>query len=140
MGAERGLSSSLGRRLPLAEEALDVLCYRPRHKRTREVTHLADAVLIVTANGRGKLVNPDEYPVRGRGGKGVRSWGDMAESGPIAAVAHVHTQCDEKVLIVTAQGQALMLKVDDVAARSRSAGGVRVMERAPGDTVVSATV
>jgi DNA gyrase subunit A len=64
----------------------------------------------------------------------------MAESGPIAAVAHVHTLCDEKVLVITAQGQALMLKVDDIAARSRSAGGVRVIELAPGDKVVSVTV
>lgn len=104
------------------------------------MTHLADAALIVTANGRGKLVNPDDYPVRARGGKGVKTWGDTSESGPIAGVAHVHTECDEKVLLVTAHGQALMVKVDDIPMRSRAAGGVRLINLAPGDRVVSVTV
>ncbi|MFQ5808281.1 MAG: DNA gyrase C-terminal beta-propeller domain-containing protein [Armatimonadota bacterium] len=100
---------------------------------------MADAGLIILADGRGKLVSPDEYPVRKRGGKGVKTWGKL-DGASIAAVAHVQTGVDQKALIVTARGMAIMIRVDDVAKRSRTGGGVRLINVAPGDRVVSVTV
>ena len=101
---------------------------------------MADAALIVTEDGRGKLVSPDEYPVRRRGGKGVKTWGGMEGGMAIADVAHVQTEVDQKALIVTARGMAIMIRVDDVAKRSRTGGGVRLIDVAEGDRVVSVTV
>ena len=101
---------------------------------------MADAALIVTEDGRGKLVSPDEYPARRRGGKGVKTWSVLPEGAVIADVAHVQTEVDEKALIVTARGMAIKIRVDDVAKRSRTGGGVRLIDVAEGDKVVSVTV
>jgi len=101
---------------------------------------MADMALIVTAKGFGKLVNPDEFSPKGRGGKGVVGYAVTEESGPIAAVAHVNTGAGQKVLITTAKGQALMTRVDDISARSRTAGGVKVMSVEDGDKVVAVSV
>ncbi len=100
---------------------------------------MADAALIVLSDGRGKLVSPDEYPVRNRGGKGVKTWGDL-KGARVAAVAHVQTGVDQKALIVTGGGQSILIRVDDVAKRSRTGGGVRLIDVAVGDRVVSVTV
>lgn len=100
---------------------------------------MADAALMVLNDGRGKLVSPDEYPVRNRGGKGVKTWGNL-DGAAIADVAHVQTGVDQKALIVTARGMAILIRVDDVAKRSRTGGGVRLIDVAEGDSVVSVTV
>ena len=100
---------------------------------------MADQALIILTDGRGKLVSPDEYPVRNRGGKGVKTWGGL-DGGEIADVVHVQTGVDQKALIVTARGMAIMIRVDDVAKRSRAGGGVRLIEVAEGDRVISVTV
>jgi len=101
---------------------------------------MADMALIVTENGFGKLVNADEYPTHGRGGKGVITYAVTEQSGPIVAVEHVQTGIGQRVLITTAQGRALMTQVDDISTRSRNAGGVRLITLADGDKVVAACV
>jgi len=44
------------------------------------------------------------------------------------------------VLITTAQGQAILTPVDDISERSRTAGGVKVIDVAEGDEVVSVII
>ncbi|HCU37819.1 MAG TPA: hypothetical protein DGT21_21000, partial [Armatimonadetes bacterium] len=46
----------------------------------------------------------------------------------------------ERVLVATAQGQAILTPVDDIPMRSRTAGGVKVIGLADGDSVVAAGV
>jgi len=46
----------------------------------------------------------------------------------------------ERVLVVTAQGMAILTPVDDITRRSRSAGGVKIISLAEGDQVVGAAV
>jgi DNA gyrase subunit A len=101
---------------------------------------MADMALIVTAKGFGKLVSPDEYPTRGRGGKGVIGYKVTEESGPVVGVAHVQTGIGQRVLITTAQGMSLMTEVDGISVRSRAAGGVKIMNVEDGDAVVSVSV
>ena len=101
---------------------------------------MADAALIVTKTGKGKLVNADDYPTRSRGGKGVRTFKAFDGDDTIAAVEHVQTGQGQRVLIVTAQGMALMTEVDSIAARSRTAGGVKLMQVEEGDEVVAVVV
>ena len=101
---------------------------------------MVDMALIVTTKGFGKLVSPDEFPAKGRGSKGVIGYKVTDESGPVAGTAHVHTGKGQKVLIVTANGMALMTEVDGISARSRTAGGVKIMNVEDGDAVVSVLV
>ena len=101
---------------------------------------MADAVLIVTSKGHGKVVDAEEFPTKGRGGKGVTGFKVTCDSGPVACTAHVSTGTGQRVLVVTAGGMALMTNVDDISARSRTAGGVKVMNVADDDQVASLVV
>ncbi|MFQ6132989.1 MAG: DNA gyrase C-terminal beta-propeller domain-containing protein [Armatimonadota bacterium] len=101
---------------------------------------MADAALIVTTNGRAKIVTADQYPTRGRGGKGVKSWGELAPGEQIAAVEHVCTESTEDVIVLTARGMALRVKIAAIPTRSRTAGGVKLIDVAPGDRVVAVKV
>lgn len=101
---------------------------------------MADAVLIVTAKGYGKVVEATEFPAKGRGTKGVTGYKVTDDSGPVAAVEHVKTGKGEKVLVLTAKGMALMTNVDDISTRSRQAGGVKVINVEDGDAVVAVQV
>ena len=105
-----------------------------------DTSKMADAVLIVTKKGYGKVVEASEFPANGRGGKGVTGFKVTEDSGPIAAVEHVLTGKGQKVLIVTAGGMALMTAVDDISTRSRQAGGVRLMNVDEGDQVSAVLV
>ncbi len=101
---------------------------------------MAEAVLVVTAKGFGKVVDVDEFPTKGRGGKGVTGYKVTEDSGPVAAAEHVKTGKGQRVLIITAKGMFLMTGVDDISIRSRAAGGVKLMNVEDGDAVVSVLV
>ncbi len=100
---------------------------------------MAEAVLIVTKKGSGKVVEETQFPTKGKGGKGVSGF-KVAEGDAVAAAEHVKTGKGQRVLIITAAGMALMTSVDDISVRSRSAGGVKVMNVADGDEVAAVLV
>ena len=99
---------------------------------------MAEAILIVTKKGLGKVVEETQFPTKGKGGKGVAGFKVVDDA--VAAIEHVKTGVGQRVLIVTAQGMALMTNVDDISVRSRTAGGVRVMNVGDGDKVVGILV
>ena len=101
---------------------------------------MADAALIVTKKGYGKVVPADDFPTRCRGGKGVIGFKVTCDSGPVACAERVPLGVGERVLIVTAKGMALMTGVDDISTRSRTAGGVKLMDVADDDEVVAIQV
>ena len=101
---------------------------------------MTDAVLIVTTKGFGKVVDPGDFKQQKRGGKGVIGYKVTYESGPVAATEHVVLGQGERVLITTAQGQSIMTPVDDISTRSRTAGGVKLIDVADGDRVISVII
>lgn len=101
---------------------------------------MAEAVLIVTKKGFGKVVDETEFPTKGRGGRGVTGFKVTEDSGPIAAIEHVNAGAGQRCLIVTAGGMALMTNVDDISVRSRSAGGVKLINVADDDEVVGVLI
>ncbi len=101
---------------------------------------MAEAALIVTTKGYGKVVKADDFPTRNRGSKGVKCFKVTSDSGTIVAVEHVQTEVGQRVLVVTANGMSAMLPVDQIAIRSRGAGGVKVMTVADDDCVVAIVV
>ncbi|MGQ9729827.1 MAG: DNA gyrase C-terminal beta-propeller domain-containing protein [Candidatus Zipacnadales bacterium] len=104
------------------------------------MNRLANAVLMVTKNGMGKVTMIDEFQVRGRGGKGVAGFKVTEESGPVVAAVGVTAGAGESVLLLTCQGMALRINVDDITPRSRTAGGVKLMTLAEGDCIVNVSV
>lgn len=101
---------------------------------------MAVGVLVISSNGYGKVMDPTEFRQQSRGGKGVGCFKVTEDSGSVAAVLSVPLGKGERVLVATAQGQAILTPVDDIPMRSRTAGGVKVISLADGDTVIGAGV
>lgn len=101
---------------------------------------MARMALVITEGGYGKLVSPDEFRAQNRGGGGVTGYKVTDDSGPVVDVLAVDHGTGENVLIYTAQGKAIMTPVDDISERSRSAGGVKLINLGEGDKVVGAAV
>jgi len=99
-----------------------------------EMRMAQEFVLTITAGGTGKVSSSHDYPVRGRGGAGVRA--TTGRGG--ALVASFPVSPDDQVMLATSTGQSIRVPVAGISFRSRSAGGVKVLDCAAGEEVVSA--
>jgi DNA gyrase subunit A len=100
-----------------------------------EMSEAEDLLLTVTETGAGKLSSSHDYPVRGRGGQGVAAMDRAMRGGRLVTLTPV--EMDDQIMLATDAGQSIRVPVGDISFRSRSAGGVRVFQTAPGERVVS---
>ncbi|MEM7730632.1 MAG: DNA gyrase subunit A [Pseudomonadota bacterium] len=103
--------------------------------RYAEMSASEDLILTITAQGSGKLSSSHDYPVRGRGGQGVTAMDKAMRGGPVVACFPV--DLDDQIMLATSTGQSIRVPVDGISFRSRSAGGVRVLNAAKDEEVVS---
>ncbi|MCK0166434.1 DNA gyrase subunit A [Jannaschia sp. S6380] len=103
--------------------------------RYAEMSAAEDLILTITEGGAGKLSSSHDYPVRGRGGMGVSAQDKAARGGPIVSAFPV--EMDDQIMLATSTGQSIRVPVDGISFRSRSAGGVRVLNARKGEKVVS---
>jgi DNA gyrase subunit A len=94
-----------------------------------------DLILTITTGGAGKLSSSHDYPVRGRGGMGVKAMDGAMRGGPL--VASFPVDMGDQIMLATSTGQSIRVPVDQISFRSRSAGGVRVFNVAADEEVVS---
>jgi len=104
-------------------------------ERYAEMSAAEDLILTVTARGAGKLSSSHDYPVRGRGGQGVMAMDRAMRGGPL--VASFPVEPDDQIMLATSSGQSIRVPVEGISFRSRAAGGVRVLNAAEGEEVVS---
>jgi DNA gyrase subunit A len=104
-------------------------------ERYAEMSAAEDLILTITEQGAGKLSSSHDYPVRGRGGMGVKAMDGAMRGG--ALVASFPVEMSDQIMLATSSGQSIRVPVDQVSFRSRSAGGVRVFNTASGEVVVS---
>ncbi len=104
-------------------------------ERYAEMSATEDLILTITAQGSGKLSSSHDYPVRGRGGQGVRAMDAAMRGGPL--VASFPVEVSDQIMLATSTGQSIRVPVEDISFRSRGAGGVKVFNTAKGETVVS---
>ncbi|MDH2326123.1 DNA gyrase subunit A [Cereibacter sp. SYSU M97828] len=104
-------------------------------ERYAEMSAAEDLILTITAQGSGKLSSSHDYPVRGRGGMGVKAMDGAMRGGPL--VASFPVDAADQIMLATSTGQSIRVPVDQISFRSRSAGGVRVFNTAAGELVVS---
>lgn len=108
-------------------------------------------ILMLVENGYGTCSKFDDYPVHRRGGKGVKSIDTGDRNGKVVFAASVcrADSSDEgddplvkgdSILVITELGQTIRTSVDSIRETRRVAKGVRVVNVAEGDKVVSATV
>ena len=92
--------------------------------------------LTVTERGFGKRTSVDEYPRHRRGGSGVINVKVGEKNGTVVNTLYVPEQTS--VMLVTAQGKLIQLKVEDIRnTQSRAAVGVKCIELDEGDHVAS---
>ena len=102
-----------------------------------EVVDAAATLLCISENGYGKKTSFEEYRAQTRGGKGVIT---MKTSDRNGAVVGAHSvRAHEAMMIMTQQGQMIRIGVHDIRTISRNTQGVRIIDLAEGDIVVSAT-
>ncbi|MDO5643237.1 MAG: DNA gyrase subunit A, partial [Paracoccus sp. (in: a-proteobacteria)] len=104
-------------------------------ERYAEMSASEDLILTITARGAGKISSSFDYPLRGRGGQGVTAMDKAMRGGQL--VASFPVDPGDQIMLATSTGQSIRVPVDGISFRSRSAGGVRVFNTAPGETVVS---
>ncbi|MEZ5886446.1 MAG: DNA gyrase subunit A [Paracoccaceae bacterium] len=104
-------------------------------ERYAEMSAAEDLILTVTASGLGKLTSSHDYPVRGRGGQGVKAISQGSRGGRLIACFPV--EGGDQVMLATSTGQSIRCPVDGISFRSRSAGGVKVFDTGADEEVVS---
>jgi DNA gyrase subunit A len=104
-------------------------------ERYSEMSAAEDLILTVTKGGSGKLSSSHDYPVRGRGGMGVKAISPGPRGGRI--IASFPVDLSDQIMLATSTGQSIRTPVDQVSFRSRSAGGVKVFSVANDEEVVS---
>jgi DNA gyrase subunit A len=92
-------------------------------------------LLVVTENGFGKRTRVSEYPVKGRGGMGVKTV-QLTEARGFLVGARV-VRDGYQVMLISTGGTMIKIPVEDVKRLGRSTQGVIVM-RLRGDERVSA--
>jgi DNA gyrase subunit A len=91
-------------------------------------------LLVVTENGYGKRTRMDEYPVKGRGGLGIKTVQLTEARGQLVGALAV--RLGYQVMLISDGGTVIRIPVEDVKRLGRSTQGVIVM-RLRGDEKVS---
>ncbi len=104
-------------------------------ERYAEMSAAEDLILTITKGGSGKLSSSHDYPVRGRGGMGVKAISPGPRGGRI--IASFPVELTDQIMLATSTGQSIRVPVDQISFRSRSAGGVKVFNVGADEEVVS---
>jgi DNA gyrase subunit A len=102
-----------------------------------EVIHPDALLLTVTENGYGKRTPFSEYRVQRRGGRGLIANVLTPKTGNLVTAFGVHE--NDAMMIVTKNGTMIRVPVDGVRITGRSAQGVKLIDLAEDDIVMSAT-
>ena len=104
-------------------------------ERYAQMSAAEDLILTITSSGAGKLSSSHDYPVRGRGGMGVKAMDGAMRGGPL--VASFPVDLSDQIMLATSTGQSIRVPVAQISFRSRSAGGVKVFNTGGDEHVVS---
>jgi DNA gyrase subunit A len=90
-------------------------------------------LLVVTENGYGKRTRIDEYPVKGRGGLGVKTVQLTEAKGQLAGARVVRD--GYQVMLISTGGTVIRMPVDGIRCAGRATQGVIVMRLREGEQV-----
>jgi DNA gyrase subunit A len=92
-------------------------------------------VLVATVGGYAKRTPADQYPVQGRGGRGVLTARIVEARGELGGALMVLPE--DEVFAITSAGGVIRTSAAEVKLSGRQTMGVRLMNLAPGDSVVA---
>jgi DNA gyrase subunit A len=90
-------------------------------------------LLVVTVNGYGKRTKLGDYPLKGRGGLGVKTVQLTEAKGQLAGARVVHD--GYQAMLISTGGTVIKMPVDGIKRAGRSTQGVIVMRLKPGELV-----
>ena len=99
----------------------------------RDIT-MEKKLLMVTELGYGKRVSLDDFPIQGRGGKGVQGIKIDVDSGDLVSIGIVS---DQDELIITTEQKVIRIMAGDINIYRRYARGVRLIQLDEDDRIVS---
>ncbi len=120
----RATSGVIGMRMGTGDELLAMEVVRPDGD-----------VLVATDGGYAKRTKIDEYPVQGRGGKGVLTAKIVAKRGQLVGALMCHP--DEEIFAITSGGVVIRTAVKQVRRAQRSTMGVKLINLDAGTSVVA---
>ncbi len=119
----RATSGVIGMRFANGDELLDMYVARDD-----------EDVLVATEGGYAKRTPADQYPVKNRGGMGVVTARIVEARGRLVGALMVRP--DDEIFAITSAGGVIRTRAGEVKRSGRQTMGVRLMNLAPGDSVV----
>lgn len=92
-------------------------------------------VFVISEKGYGKRTPVEDYPIKGRGGKGIKTANITEKNGPLAGVTVVDGS--EDILVVTNTGIIIRFKSENISQTGRATLGVRLIRLDDDATVAS---
>ncbi|GAA3160161.1 DNA gyrase subunit A [Planomonospora alba] len=101
------------------------------------MTRIADGddVLVATEGGYAKRTPADQYPVQGRGGKGVLTAKIVTARGRL--VGAIMVRAEDEIFAITSAGGVIRTRAGEIKQSGRQTMGVRLMNLSEGDSVVA---
>ena len=96
---------------------------------------MTDSHLTVTEQGYGKRTPLAEYREQNRGGQGIITIKTTNRNGLVVGILQIADE--DEVMLVTDAGKVIRMRVSGIPTMGRNTQGVRVMETADGERVVS---
>jgi DNA gyrase subunit A len=119
----RATSGVIGMRFANGDELLDMYVARDD-----------EDVLVATQGGYAKRTPADQYPVKNRGGLGVVTARIVETRGRLVGALMVRPE--DEIFAITSAGGVIRTRAGEVKRSGRQTMGVRLMNLAPGDSVV----
>lgn len=91
-------------------------------------------VLTVSENGYGKRTPTEEFPTKGRGGKGLIAMSTSTRNGNMVGAVQVFA--GDELMLISNQGTLVRTRADEVSVLGRNTQGVRVIRTKDGESLV----
>ncbi|MCP9312586.1 DNA gyrase subunit A [Liquorilactobacillus satsumensis] len=82
-------------------------------------------VFVVSENGYGKQTPAKDYPIKGRGGKGIKTSNVTTKNGPLTGLTTV--KGDEDIMLITNKGVMIRFNIQTVSVTGRATLGVHLI-------------
>lgn len=91
-------------------------------------------VLTVSENGYGKRTVIEDFPTKGRGGKGLIAMSTSDRNGKLVGAVQVFE--GDELMLISNQGTLVRTRTDEVSVLGRNTQGVRVIRTKEGESIV----
>jgi DNA gyrase subunit A len=98
------------------------------------ITHSGGTILTATENGYGKRTPIEDYPLKGRGGKGVIAIKTSQRNGQVVDAIQVENEQD--VMLISNRGTLVRTSVGGISVVSRNTQGVSLIRLGEGEKLV----